>query len=630
MRRISKLVFVAAAAVASAVVAADKTWTGGSDTAWAASGNWSPVNAPISSSFVIIPGSLTNYPELSASNSTIAGLEMDAGSQLTVSSGKTLTITSNASRNALNGTITVTGANSILTLDTAQSAWTNGGTLVFASGGNFYATNDTYAGALTLTNTSAGIIRADAGSTALTAFATVSGGTLDGAWWARSTTGSAWHGGVWSPHWLSMTNVTLGTNFSAVSASTDTYPSTHIGPANLFLTGSVTNNSTAFNYPSYGSMALEPATATSTFTFNGTGSLGLQGQTLAGTGVSTIANNGTHTLKGYGSISATNLTNAGTVWATGGTAGTPRTLSATGLASTGSIAVDQYSTLAVSGTLLSDTGSTVTMSGGTISAGTFTLRGGLSGYGTIGNVANSGSILARGGSAGNIKTLYTGTITGAGTVTVDQYNALSATGTVAASTVQVNGELHTDNSNWNVSSLNDTGTVHVETGKSLTSTGAVTSAAGSILMVNGTLTAPSVSMAGALSGSGTINSIVTLTGTGVVSPGNSPGTLVLGNLTISDGAVYDYEVGDSLSVTGTLDFTSGGALTLLVPASIPTGTYTFMNAGTVIGTPRFQLSGATGSFFNDGHSFSMQIPEPGMLSVVGASSLLMLRRRRIR
>lgn len=401
MRAKSGLIFLAAATVVSSVWAAtpDKLWNGSLSTAWETPGNWSPSGAPEQGpiyDFVVISGNLARYPVVSAITA-VSGLSMAAGSQLSLdgstSGMKTFTV-NGTKASSFNGTITATGSNAQLCLSTGQADWTTGGTLEFGTGGNFSPTSDNYTARRTLTNN--GMIRANAGTTIFMPFTTVTGGTLDGAWWARSTTGSV--PGLPS-HYLSFTGVTLGSNFSAASAAADTYPSTHIGPANLHLTNSVTNNSTAFNFPSYGAMTLD-VTLGSTFTFSGTGSLGLAGQTLSGTGVSTIANNGTHMLKGYGTIGA-NLTSAGRIWATGGTVGTPRTLSASAIASAGTIVVDPYSTLSVSGTLLSDSGSVVTVNG-TLTAPSISMAGTLSGSGNIDSVVTLTGTVSPGNSPGTL------------------------------------------------------------------------------------------------------------------------------------------------------------------------------------------------------------------------------------
>ncbi len=81
-----------------------QTWTGTTSTSWDISTNWSPVGVPISTSNVIIPGSVAsgNWPVF-ASNVTINSINMQSGSQLNVN-GFTLTL------NGVNTYIYFTGA----------------------------------------------------------------------------------------------------------------------------------------------------------------------------------------------------------------------------------------------------------------------------------------------------------------------------------------------------------------------------------------------------------------------------------------------------------------------------------------------------------------------------------------
>lgn len=69
-------------------------WLGTSSTTWASLPNWAPCNdVPDQYTDVVIPSGRTNYPVLSANNTTIRSLRNDSGSSLNVQAGKTLTIT---------------------------------------------------------------------------------------------------------------------------------------------------------------------------------------------------------------------------------------------------------------------------------------------------------------------------------------------------------------------------------------------------------------------------------------------------------------------------------------------------------------------------------------------------------
>lgn len=121
-----------------------------------------------------------------------------------------------------------------------------------------------------------------------------------------------------------------------------------------------------------------------------------------------------------------------------------------------------------------------------------------------------------------------------------------------------------------------------------TYTGA-TEVRGGTLIVDGAITASSVEVGehGTLGGSGTVSS---LTMNGVISPGNSPGTLtVSGNLTLGVGTTYIAEVegpvADRINVTGSASLAGTLQLVSLGGASRFTTPYTLLSApGGVSGT----------------------------------------------
>lgn len=500
MRVYSRLILVAAAAVASSVLGASpsKTWTGASSTTWATSGNWSPSGAPASTDWVLIPV-VARYPIITT-GTTLAGFSMDRGSQLTLQTGL---LTINGTQTvSLNGTIAMPGSGATLKFGTGVKDWTNLGVLDFSSGARFVAADVYYSTDRVLYNADAnysGTVRASSGSTIYLPFTAVVGGTIDGAWRPQSTL-TTYFGNS-----LAFDGVTLGTSFL-----TDTGGGTY--PGRLTLRNSVTNNSAAFGYPTDGAMALSASSGT--FTFGGSGAFSLQGQTLSGTGVSAIANNGTHTVSGYGTIGAATLTNAGTIRASGGTSGASQVMN-------------------------------------------------------VGTLNNQGSVI------------------------VDQYNTLNASGPI-------------------------------------------TSGAASLFHVDGTLSAPSVSVAGLLTGSGTIISPtpVMLAGTSVVAPGNSPGVLTIGgDLIVNDGTHWDIEAGDQINVNGMLEFLPGATVGIHLPSATPDGAFAFLTAANISGTPQFIFTGPQGTIIQagdvlSGYTFSFQIPEPSILGIIGASSLLTLVRRR--
>lgn len=88
------------------------TWTGATSTSWNVAGNWNCGAVPSSTTNIIIPGSLTNYPGISTGTFAINNLTIQSGASLTVS-GSTLqiggTISNSGSFSASNGTIELNG-----------------------------------------------------------------------------------------------------------------------------------------------------------------------------------------------------------------------------------------------------------------------------------------------------------------------------------------------------------------------------------------------------------------------------------------------------------------------------------------------------------------------------------------
>ncbi len=118
------------------------------------------------------------------------------------------------------------------------------------------------------------------------------------------------------------------------------------------------------------------------------------------------------------------------------------------------------------------------------------------------------------------------------------------------------------------------GTLVVESGAGLRFFGTYEPHVGSSTHVDGTLQVGGTQMMpGELSGNGTVNGAVQLTGTGSVAPGSSTGTLTTGNLTIDDGATYFWQTSDAtgsdlVDVNGTLDM---GVATLTVTIDVLAG-----------------------------------------------------------
>ncbi len=254
-------------------------------------------------------------------------------------------------------------------------------------------------------------------------------------------------------------------------------------------------------------------------------------------------------------------------------------------------------TLLVTGTTIIDNAISFVLGNGTVSAGAGV------------DVTLSGAITDNAGSRAFTKT-GTGTVTlsGAntfrggttvseGTLTLSGGNALSNTGTVnvaAGATLDLNGTTET------IGSLTGSGTVTVGAGSISFSNPAANS-------FNGTLSGTgtfSVASGVTLKGTGTYNTPVTVLSGGTIAPGNSPGTISTGNLTLSSGSTASMEIDgtvagtgyDQIAVTGTVTI-NGATLSTVFGYTSTTGTsYTLIDndgADAVTGTFSGLAEGAT-------------------------------------
>ncbi|HRJ71007.1 MAG TPA: autotransporter-associated beta strand repeat-containing protein [Terrimicrobiaceae bacterium] len=205
-------------------------------------------------------------------------------------------------------------------------------------------------------------------------------------------------------------------------------------------------------------------------------------------------------------------------------------------------------------------------------------------------------------------------------------------------------------------------------------TGATTVSAGT-LIINGTGVSAVTVNAGVLGGSGVIGNSVTINSGGTLAPGNSPGILSTGNLTLSgSGAVMSMELGkaisgsqpvagtdyDQINVTGTVDLT-GGDLSLTILSGLEFGDYYFLvlndssdpvtgifaslngvatdlsqGATFTSGGREFQISytasgfGASPSLVGGNDVALLVVPEPSTWALVGLAFALVLGRARPR
>jgi len=120
-----------------------------------------------------------------------------------------------------------------------------------------------------------------------------------------------------------------------------------------------------------------------------------------------------------------------------------------------------------------------------------------------------------------------------------------------------------------VGGLGNSGTLSIGTGSTMTVNGDYQAPPGSLTIVLGILNvAGTAQIGGTLGGDGTIVGDVELPPGTVLTPGASPGTLLVdGDLTCGDGFTYDWEVGlgesDLVSVTGSLSFGDTAVLNVI-------------------------------------------------------------------
>ncbi|WP_420564761.1 DUF4347 domain-containing protein [Thalassobaculum sp.] len=272
---------------------------------------------------------------------------------------------------------------------------------------------------------------------------------------------------------------------------------------------------------------------------------------------------------------------------------------------TGNLTKAGAGTLTLSGTntyngTTTVTGGTVSVAGdGNLGAGAVTLNGGglaVTGATTIDNAVAVGS--GNGSLALSADATFSGVIsgtggltkTGTGVLTLSGTNTHTGTTTVSAGTVRLaGGNAIADTATVNVAAgatldLNGTS----ETIGTLTGSGTVTLGAASLTLTN----AAASSFTGTLTGTGTftVASGVTLRGTGTystpvevqngatIAPGNSPGTIATGNLTLASGSTASMEIDgttagtqyDQISVTGTVTI-NGATLTTTFGYTSSTG-----------------------------------------------------------
>lgn len=362
----------------------------------------------------------------------------------------------------------------------------------------------------------------------------------------------------------------------------------------------------------------------------GTGTLTLSG-TNSASGTMTVSQ-GTLSVAADSNLSAGAVTiNGGTLAVTGAT--TVNNAIVLG-ASNGTINVGANVTMSgvISGTgNLTKTGaSTLTLSGTNTYSGTTTVSGGSLSVSSDGNLGTGNVVLNGGGltvtGATTIDNDISGTSgltkSGTGTVVLSGTNTYSGGTTINGGTLQVSGgsaladggavsvaagaTLDLNNTSETVGSLTGSGTLNIGTGTLTLTDSAATNFSGTIsgtgtIAGGGTYT---VASGATLAGTSTFSTAVTVASGGTIAPGNSPGKISTGNLTLASGSTANMEIEgtvagtgyDQIAVTGTVTI-SGATLSLTVTDIPSTGaTYVLIDnddTDAVIGTFSGLAEGAT-------------------------------------
>ena len=245
------------------------------------------------------------------------------------------------------------------------------------------------------------------------------------------------------------------------------------------------------------------------------------------------------------------------------------------------------------------------------------------------------------------------TVTSTAAATLDINVAEGATNSYGAGTAAnsgvITGAISLKKSGLGTQTLGDTNTY----------TGTTTVDAGK-LVINGSISTSTttVNSTGTLTGSGTVGAVTVKSG-GFIAPGNSPGILNTGNITLEAGSTLGIEIDgatvgtqyDRLNVTGSVSL--AGLLSMTMSGSYApangtlffilandgtdaiTGTFSnaSVNGGTyALGGQQFQISyagdTATSSFTGGNDVVLQAVPEPASLLLGAVAILTLLRRRR--
>ena len=161
--------------------------------------------------------------------------------------------------------------------------------------------------------------------------------------------------------------------------------------------------------------------------------------------------------------------------------------------------------------------------------------------------------------------------------------------------------------------------------------GGSTRVRGGTLLVEGSLgdMATTVSSGATLGGSGSIGGDVTVEDGGILAPGSSAGTLTLGALSLSEGAILDYELGQAGVVGGGVndlididgDLVLDGTLDVIDIGGFGAGVYRLMDYGGTLTDNGLELGTVpTGS---DAHDLFVQTAIDGQVNLVNSAGLVL-------
>jgi autotransporter-associated beta strand protein len=142
-----------------------------------------------------------------------------------------------------------------------------------------------------------------------------------------------------------------------------------------------------------------------------------------------------------------------------------------------------------------------------------------------------------------------------------------------------------------------------------------TTVSGGVLQVDGSLASPTVTVTsgGTLAGTGTLAGVVTIASGGTLSPGDAPGTITLGSLTLNSGSILAYQLGTPNVVGGTTN-----DLTVVNgPLTINGGTLNVTNSGS-FGLGVYQIIDYTGALGGNGQLTVGTLPN-GDIGVIQTS-----------